>query len=78
MKKILFVVPLPPPMHGTTFINSKIYNNVNIKKYFKIYFVNSSQSKNFLQLGSINLSKIILFIINYFYLIKINCNKNQT
>lgn len=70
MKKILFVVPLPPPMHGTTFINSKILNNVNIKKYFKIYFLNSSQSRNFSQLGLIKINKLILFLTNYFNLIK--------
>ena len=70
MKKILFVVPLPPPTHGASFINSKIINNANIKNNFKIYFFNSSQSNTYSQLGLINLKKIILFLVNFFKLIK--------
>lgn len=69
-KKILFVVPLPPPTHGASFINNLIIKNHEINKNFDIFSFNSSQSKNYSELNSINLKKIFLFFFTYCRLIK--------
>lgn len=61
-KKILFFVPLPPPIHGASVINKSIKDNKKIKNNFKTFFFNSSQSKNLIDVGNFNLKKTFLFL----------------
>lgn len=69
MKKILFVVPLPPPIHGSSVINSVIKKSKKINKNFKTYFFNSSQTIKLEDIGSFKIEKMIKFIYSYFALL---------
>jgi len=70
-KKILFLVPLPPPLHGSSFINNEIYKSKAIKKNFSTVFLNSSPSKKFEEIEKFSFNKILNFI---FILIKLIFN----
>ena len=61
MKKILFVVPLPPPIHGASLINNYLNKSKNLKKNFKTYFFNSSQTKNLSEMKYSNLLNYLNF-----------------
>ena len=62
MKKILFVVPLPPPIHGASLINYYIKKSKNLKKNFKTYFFNSSQAKNLYEMEKFKFIKLFRFL----------------
>jgi|TARA_B110000027_G_C16077257_1_gene281926 glycosyltransferase involved in cell wall biosynthesis len=68
MKKILFVIPLPPPVHGASVINDIIRKNIKINKNFKTYFFNSSPVKKIEDIGKFKIKKMIKFIYSYFVL----------
>jgi len=47
MRKVFFLIPLPPPVHGATFVNNEIYKSKLINKSFTTVFLNSSPSKKY-------------------------------
>ncbi len=69
MKKILFVVPLPPPIHGASYINLSIKNSKKINKNFQNFFFNSSQITKLEEIEIFKVKKLIFFIFSYFKLI---------
>jgi len=77
-KKILFLIPLPPPLHGSSFINNEIHNSKVINKRFSIVFLNSSPSKKFEEIEKFSLNKIFnsiyILIKLIFNIIKFNPN----
>ena len=58
-KKILFIIPLPPPVHGASIINKCIKNSTKINKRFDTFYINSSTSKKFESLEKFNFYKIV-------------------
>ena len=70
MKKILFVVPLPPPIHGASLINYYIKKSKNLKKNFKTYFFNSSQAKNLSEMEKFKFIKLFRFLFSILILTK--------
>lgn len=57
-KKILFIIPLPPPIHGASIINKCIKNSTKINKKFETFYINSHTSKTFESLEKFNFYKI--------------------
>jgi len=70
MKKILFVVPLPPPIHGASLINNYLNKSKNLKKNFKTYFFNSSQTKNLSEIEIFKFIKLFKFLFSILILTK--------
>lgn len=68
-KKILFLFPLPPPLHGVSMINTSIFKSKKIKKEFSTFFINSSTTKNFKDIEKFKFSKLQIIIQICFSLI---------
>lgn len=69
-KSILFILQLPPPVHGSSKVGEYIKNSKKINLYFDCRFINLLASKNVSDSGKISLSKIIDFIVIFFKLLK--------
>ena len=57
-KKILFLIPLPPPMHGASIINNCIKNSIKINKKFQTLYINSHTSKELDELSKFQFYKV--------------------
>jgi glycosyltransferase involved in cell wall biosynthesis len=62
--KVLFLVQLPPPVHGASHINSMIKSSLNINSIFNSTFVDISPGSDMRDLGKISPRKILsIFVI---------------
>ncbi len=72
--KILFYMEFPPPIHGMTYINKIIFNNLKDNQDYKFYNLNLSSS--LLEIGKINYNKIMkninLIFGAWIYFFKVN------
>ena len=68
MKKprILFITPLPPPVHGSAMVSQYIKDCKELQEEFVCDFVNLSTSRNIDEIGKKSLMKYIRFIGAYF------------
>lgn len=68
MKKprILFITPLPPPVHGSAMVSQYIKDCKELQEGFACDFVNLSTSRNIDEIGKKSLMKYIRFIGAYF------------
>lgn len=68
MKKsrILFITPLPPPVHGSAMVSQYIKDCNELQNEFVCDFVNLSTSRNIDEIGKTSLMKYIRFIGAYF------------
>lgn len=68
MKKprILFVTPLPPPVHGSAMVSQYIKDCKELQEEFQCDFVNLSTSRNIDEIGKRSIMKYIRFIGAYF------------
>jgi glycosyltransferase involved in cell wall biosynthesis len=57
--KILFLVQLPPPIHGVSIINNFIFNSQSIRKNFTCHYLPLKFSKEIKNIGTYNISKFI-------------------
>ena len=62
MKKILYFIQLPPPIHGVTMVNKQVFESIIINKNFIKKLILINFSKSLLELNKISLKKIFLFI----------------
>lgn len=67
-KNILFLLHLPPPVHGSTIVGKQIKNSKIINYKFKARYVNLILSKKVSESGKINLFKVIRFFKIWFQL----------
>ena len=58
-KRILFVVTLPPPVHGMSMVNYQIQQSSRVKSEFECQFVNLSASRTLGEIGKGGLCSII-------------------
>ncbi len=56
-KRILFIGPLPPPVHGSAVVSQQIKDSILIKKAFDCDWVNLSTSRRMEEIGKKTLSK---------------------
>lgn len=69
-KKILFLVQLPPPVHGASVMNYKLVNSEKIKSSFNINVINLQFLKSIEEITKFSLRKIYLAIYYCFVIIK--------
>lgn len=60
-EKILFILHLPPPVHGSSVVGKQIYDSDKIKSNFECFFINLSTSKNVNDIGGLSINKIFVF-----------------
>lgn len=65
MIKILFVSPLPPPVHGSAMVSQYLKKSKIIHDEFDCDFVNLSTSRRMDEIGKRNLRKIFRFLESY-------------
>lgn len=68
-KRILFVVPLPPPIHGSAMMCKYIKDSKLINNTFECDYVNLSTSRRMDEIGKRSIKKIFRFISSYFIVI---------
>lgn len=64
--RILFITPLPPPVHGSAMVSSYIRQSRLVKDAFRSDFVNLSTSRRMDEVRKVNPLKFIRFIGSYF------------
>lgn len=64
--RILFITPLPPPVHGSAMVSQYIKDCKELQEEFVCDFVNLSTSRNIDEIGKKSLMKYIRFIGAYF------------
>ena len=60
--KILFILHLPPPIHGAALMGSYVNNSKKIKDNFECRFINLSSSKSIETIGKLGMRKALFFI----------------
>jgi len=63
--RILFIVPLPPPVHGSAAVSEAILRSPLVQEAFLTDFVNLSTSRRMDEIGKRNLNKIFRFFGAY-------------
>lgn len=66
MRKVLFLVQLPPPVHGASTVNELIKKSGIINRSLSTQFINISPSNQLSSLGKLSLKKIARFFGIYF------------
>lgn len=64
--RILFITPLPPPVHGSAMVSQYIKDCKEMQEEFVCDFVNLSTSRNIDEIGKKSMMKYIRFIGAYF------------
>jgi len=64
--KILFIIHLPPPVHGAAVAGFNIKTSQLINESFDNYFINLTTAKSLVDIGEINLKKIFSIISLWF------------
>lgn len=64
-KKILFIVQLPPPVHGASIMNKQIIENHVIKQKYNTEVINLVSADDLSELGGASLKKILKSILIY-------------
>ena len=65
-QRILFITPLPPPVHGSAMVSQYIKECKELQEAFQCDFVNLSTSRNIDEIGKSSLMKYLRFIGAYF------------
>lgn len=70
MKRILFILHIPPPVHGAAMVGQYLLDSVLIHNSFNCRFINLSTSKDLKVIGKSSLIKLIILIKLIFHVIK--------
>ena len=76
LKKILFILHTPPPIHGSSIVGSYIRNSNLILSRFNTDFINLSTSDKISEIGKYNLKKVLRILDIFFQLIIKNIRNN--
>lgn len=63
--RILFIVPLPPPVHGSAMVSQVIQESSGIHQSFRTAFVNLSTSRKMDEIGKRSWKKVFRFFGSY-------------
>ena len=66
-RRLLFIVPLPPPVHGSAMVSQNIKDSRLIRESFHCDFVNLSTSRKLDEIGKRSPMKIFRFIHAYWH-----------
>ena len=64
--KILFIAPLPPPVHGSAMVSQYIKESRVVNEAFDCDFVNLSTSRSMEEIGKGGIKKLFRFVAAYF------------
>lgn len=68
--KILFIVPLPPPVHGSSMMSMYIRDSKLINKNAKCDYINLSTSRSLDEIQKFSIKKIFRFLHSYYKTLK--------
>lgn len=68
--KVLFIMHMPPPVHGAAMMGKYIYESKLVNETFECLYVNPSASSNIEEVGKLNIGKILFLFKNTFKIIK--------
>lgn len=74
MSKLLFILHIPPPLHGASIVGSYIHNSININQKFAIDYINLSTSFELDEIGKYKFSKLYRLFILFFNIVFKNFN----
>lgn len=60
--KVLFIMHMPPPVHGAAMIGQYIHDSELINKTFECRYINPTKAKDLNDIAKIRISKIVQFI----------------
>lgn len=63
---VLFIAPLPPPVHGSAMMSQYIKDSKLINEAFQCDYVNLSTSRKMNEIGKFSIQKIFRFVSAYF------------
>ena len=64
--RILFITPLPPPVHGSAMVSQYIKDSKLLREEFDCDFVNLSTSRRMDEIGKGGVKKMLRFIGSFF------------
>lgn len=59
---ILFILHLPPPVHGASMMGKYIHDSKMVNEAFDCHYINLTTAKNLADIGKVGLRKLILFV----------------
>ena len=59
--KILFIMHMPPPVHGAAMVGQYIHDSKLINKEFDCHYINLTTAKNLQDIGKVGLRKLLDF-----------------
>lgn len=68
--KILFIMHMPPPIHGAAMIGKWIHDSKIINEEFDCYYINPSVSNRVTEVGKVKIKKLVLFVSILYKIIK--------
>lgn len=68
--KVLFIMHMPPPVHGAAMIGKWIHDSKIINEEFDCYYINPSVSTKVADVGKIHIKKFLLFFQLIYHIIK--------
>ena len=70
-KRVLFIMHMPPPVHGAAMMGQYIHDSKLINETFECCYVNPSLSNNVANVGKVSLGKIIFMLKNIVYIVRL-------
>lgn len=61
--KIVFILHLPPPIHGAAMMGRYIQESKLINSFFNCYYVNLATADNLSDIGQVNLKKLLKYLL---------------
>jgi glycosyltransferase involved in cell wall biosynthesis len=68
--KVLFIIHLPPPLHGASMVNTFIRQSEKIEKQFDCDYINLATSKELSDIGRMRFFKVFTFLTLYWKVLK--------
>lgn len=68
--KILFIMHMPPPVHGAAMMGQYVHDSKLINEKFECHYVNPSLSTSVANVGKVSLGKIVFMIKNIINIIR--------
>ena len=62
--RILFITPLPPPIHGSAMVSRYLQESVQLQEQYQTTFINLSTSRKMNEIGKRSIWKMIRFAGN--------------
>lgn len=61
-KRVLAIITTPPPVHGSSIMNSYIYSSDLLRGFYDMDFLKYNFTKSVREIGKVNIFKILLFL----------------